>query len=269
MRITVITVCLNAVQTIEETIRSVLEQDWPDVEYIIVDGASTDGTMDIIAAYRQRLSLVISEPDRGLYDAMNKGVLHSTGKVLNFMNADDHFIAPDVLRRVAEAFEQHPQAMVIYGDCVVDEGDTQVLKRHPDSISRHLLGMIFMNQQSMFYRKAALDIVGSFDHGYRVYGDYDWNVRAFVARQLPHVHLPMPVCVFRRGGISGLPAYDRRSELKDIHRRRLSFWQRLRCWPVTFFAKVFRRLAMMVRRGIPSMPTYQSINAAPPHDHQS
>lgn len=243
MRITVITVCLNAADTIEQTIQSVLQQDYGDVEYIIVDGMSTDSTLDIINKYRDKIALLIREPDEGLYDAMNKGVLHSSGEIISFMNADDRFASPDVLRRMAEAFGQHPDKMIIYGDCIIGEGTAQVLKRHPDSIGKRSLGITWLNHQSIFYRRSAFDVVGLFDNGYPIYGDYDWNVRAFFVHRLSHLHLPVTVCIFRRGGISGGPWPGRIAQVRAIHKKHLSLRERLCCWPFTFVRKVSRRVA--------------------------
>src|SRR5512135_528741 len=102
MKFSIVTVCYNSVQTIEDTLRSVAAQTWPEVEHILVDGGSTDGTLAIIERYRQSLAKVISEPDHGIYDAMNKGVHASTGDVIGFLNADDFYAHAGVLGEVAK-----------------------------------------------------------------------------------------------------------------------------------------------------------------------
>lgn len=117
MKISVITVCYNAADVIERTIQSILSQTYGDVECIIVDGASKDGTAEIIRKYADRISKFISEPDRGIYDAMNKGIAMAEGDYINFMNAGDVFSSSDVLQRVADKAD--PGADVIYGHSTV------------------------------------------------------------------------------------------------------------------------------------------------------
>lgn len=98
-RVSVITVCLNSAATIERTIKSVLGQTYPDIEYIVVDGGSTDGTLNILDRYRDQIDRLISEPDHGVYDAMNKGIRSASGDWIHILNADDHYVGPDVLER--------------------------------------------------------------------------------------------------------------------------------------------------------------------------
>ena len=135
MRISVITVCFNAAATLTDAVQSVLSQvPSPeasfDLEYIVVDGGSTDGTLDVLAPFRDRIATLISEPDHGLYDAMNKGIRAATGDVVAILNADDVYASTDVLARVADTFRE-TDAEAVYGDLhYVDAHDlTQVLRR--------------------------------------------------------------------------------------------------------------------------------------------
>lgn len=113
MRISVVTVCYNAVEAIEKTILSVLDQTYPKIEYIIIDGGSTDGTVDIIKKYTDRLAYWVSEPDKGIYDAMNKGIAVATGEYINFMNAGDTFFSPKTLADFVPLIKR--DAIVAYG----------------------------------------------------------------------------------------------------------------------------------------------------------
>ena len=103
MRISVITVCFNSKETLEQTIKSVVGQEYEDKEYIVIDGGSTDGTVDILKKYAEQIAFWLSEPDEGIYDAMNKGIKHATGDVIAFLNSDDWY-EPDTLTRVAGYF---------------------------------------------------------------------------------------------------------------------------------------------------------------------
>jgi glycosyltransferase involved in cell wall biosynthesis len=117
LRISIITVCFNSAGTIKDTIESISLQDYPDVEHIIVDGGSTDSTVEILRAENQHISSWISEHDRGIYDAMNKGLKLATGDVVGFLNADDLYANPSVLTHIAQAFSD-PEIQACYGDLV-------------------------------------------------------------------------------------------------------------------------------------------------------
>ena len=130
MKVSLITVCFNSEKTIRCTIESVLSQKYQDIEYIIVDGASSDGTMDIVAEYGDRIARVISEPDKGIYDAMNKGVQAATGAIVGILNSDDYYQNGLVVSDVVEAFSQTEIDMV-FGDVVfVASGNLDVVRRH-------------------------------------------------------------------------------------------------------------------------------------------
>src|SRR4051812_38760078 len=101
LQISIITAVFNRARTLESAIRSVHGQDWPNVEHIVIDGGSTDGSMKIVEAHKARISKVVSERDSGLYDALNKGILHASGDIVGFMHADDEFASPHVLAKVA------------------------------------------------------------------------------------------------------------------------------------------------------------------------
>ena len=115
MKVSIITPCYNAAATIEETIRSVLDQQGVDLEYIVCDGGSTDGTADIIRRYESRLAWWVSERDRGQVDAINKGFTHATGDVLGFLNGDD-VLVPGALQKVCAAFANEPEAELVQGE---------------------------------------------------------------------------------------------------------------------------------------------------------
>ena len=120
MLISVVTVCYNAVNDIEKTIMSVLGQTYKNIEYIIIDGGSIDGTIDIINKYKEHISLFVSEPDKGIYDAMNKGLMKANGQWINFMNAGDTFASNSVISNIFGCNESDLiKYDVIYGDCIV------------------------------------------------------------------------------------------------------------------------------------------------------
>lgn len=178
--VSIITVCFNAEKHLEETIRSVLGQQYPHIEYIIIDGASRDGTLDIIHKYGDRISKVVSEPDAGLYDAMNKGLRHATGDYVFFLNADDALYAPDTLEKM---LEQCTDADAIYGEAlfVNEQGaplglrSAQTPHKTPAQLNwksfRH--GMNVSHQAFLLRRSLAED----YDLRYSVCADIDWMIR--------------------------------------------------------------------------------------------
>ncbi|RYX98905.1 glycosyltransferase, partial [bacterium] len=123
MKISIITVVYNNERTIEDAINSVLAQDYADIEYVIIDGNSSDGTTSIIKKYQDQIEIFISESDKGLYDAMNKGVLASTGDVIGILNSDDLYQDKFVISDIAEQFKSNPVCDIIYGDLVYVDKD--------------------------------------------------------------------------------------------------------------------------------------------------
>ena len=114
MKVSIVTVCYNSEETIRDTIESGLAQSYPDIEYIIVDGASSDSTMGIVEEYKNRISIAVSEPDKGIYDAMNKGIKLATGDVIGILNSDDFYQNNDVIRDVVNQFNLFPAADLVF-----------------------------------------------------------------------------------------------------------------------------------------------------------
>jgi glycosyltransferase involved in cell wall biosynthesis len=202
--LTIITVCYNAAGTIEETIRSVLDQTWKNIEYIIIDGASTDNTLNIVAKYRERINVVVSEKDAGLYDAMNKGLRLATGDYVLFLNADDTLYATDTLEK---AFARCPDADVIYGEAMfVNEAGKALGLRSvqtPHKVPRHLTwkslryGMV-VSHQAFIIRRALAE---PYNLEYRVCADIDWMIRC-LKKCRSACYVDGVISNFRVGGVS-------------------------------------------------------------------
>ncbi|MED7789177.1 glycosyltransferase family 2 protein [Francisella sp. 19X1-34] len=170
--VSVITVVYNAKELLEETILSVLNQSYKNVEYIIIDGGSTDGTLDIIKKYQDHISQYISEPDKGIYDAMNKGISLAKGQWLNFMNAGDCFYSNDVIERVFD--QEVPQDIgVVYGNTDIGH---KILKYKPDlNLKDMALGMMLCHQ-STFYK---LNDSIKYNLKYNICADQDFTMQYF------------------------------------------------------------------------------------------
>ena len=205
MKFSIITVCYNSAQTIEDTLRSVAAQAWPDIEHIIVDGASKDGTLGIIERYRQSISRVISEPDHGIYDAMNKGVHAATGDVIGFLNADDFYAHADVLGDVAKLMNrEHLDALFGNVEFFRPEKPTLAVRRYSSARFRpeRIAWGLMPAHPALFLRREVFQRVGPFRTDYRIAGDFEFIARAFGKNTLRYRHLPEVLVRMRTGGIS-------------------------------------------------------------------
>lgn len=178
-RISIVTPSFNASTFIERTIRSVVDQQYPALEYIVQDGASADDTIRIVERHRPLLSRIASESDRGQADALNRGFRHATGEILAYLNADD-LLLPGALDYVAAFFETHPEVDAVYGHRVlIDEHDREigrwVLPRHDDAV---LSWADYVPQETLFWRRRAWEAVGArFDDSFQFAMDWDLLVR--------------------------------------------------------------------------------------------
>ena len=182
-RVTVITVCLNAENSIEAALVSVAEQTYPRIEHLVIDGGSTDRTMELVGKYNNKVALIISEKDQGIYDAMNKGIRLSKGDIVYFLNADDRLHDPFVVSDVVAEFERRVEADIVYGKVVrvnvplriknTIDHDNFEYKVPRDRLKRS------NPQQCYFSRRRVFDAVGGFDQRYPVCGDYDWILRCW------------------------------------------------------------------------------------------
>jgi glycosyltransferase involved in cell wall biosynthesis len=198
-RISIITVSYNSVATIEETILSVVEQDYPTIEYIIIDGGSTDGTLDIIKKYESHLSYWQSSPDQNMYDAINKGLGKVSGQLWMSLNSDDYLASSQVVSIVATYYKRYGSTYgAYYGNIIKKKGNIFRPVRLFTANYSVLLASehcSFMPQPSTFLLKEVSDKVGMFDINYRYASDYDYFLR--VAYNYKIKHIPTNFTIFR------------------------------------------------------------------------
>jgi len=205
MKISIITVAYNAAATIGDTIRSVLEQDYPAIEYIVIDGASTDATLEVVNRYRDRIATVVSEPDAGIYDAMNKGIARATGDVVGILNADDFYIDSRVVSKVAEAFEDE-ETGAVFADLVYvkpDDLNRTVRRYHSGHFHPGKFAYGWMPAHPTFFlRKKYYDRFGLYKTDYKIAGDYELLIRMLYIHRIPYVYIPEVLIKMRVGGVS-------------------------------------------------------------------
>jgi glycosyltransferase involved in cell wall biosynthesis len=205
MKISIITVAFNAARTIADTLESVAAQVHPEIEHIVVEGASTDGTLEIIKRHGKRVTRIISESDHGIYDAMNKGMHAATGDVIGFLNADDIYAHQNVLTTVVDLME-HEYLDALYGDVEFFRTGYHACTLRRYSSSRFRPDRIAWGwmpaHPALFVRREVFQRVGGFRTDYRIAGDYEFVARAFGKNSLRYLHLPEVLVRMRTGGIS-------------------------------------------------------------------
>jgi glycosyltransferase involved in cell wall biosynthesis len=203
MKVSIITVCLNSAETIEDAMKNVLGQTYKDIEYIVVDGGSTDGTIDIILRNKERISKFISGPDKGIYDAMNKGIRLSTGEIIAVLNSDDVYFDETVVGRMVE-FIQNNNLDAAYGDLLyVDSKDTSRTTRFwkPGDYREGAFyyGWVIPHP-TFFCRKRIFEKYGYFNENFQVAADFELMLRFIEKHQISVGYLPKLIVKMRTGG---------------------------------------------------------------------
>jgi glycosyltransferase len=236
LRVSIVTVSYNSAATIADTLRSVRQQSHSDIEHIIVDGGSTDGTLAIVQREGCHLARVLSEPDSGIYDAMNKGLRLASGDFVGFLNSDDVLADRDALSRLADTVLRSG-ADAVFGDLVyVRPDDLGVVVRHWQcgEFSRRGLRLGWMPPHPTFYvRRSLLAGIGEFDTTLRIAADYDFMLRTLARPGIAAVRIPGLMVRMRTGGISNrsLSMLWRKSseDLRALRRSGVGGWPTLIC----------------------------------------
>lgn len=202
MKISIITVCLNAKDTIENTFLSVFNQTYKNFELIVIDGGSTDSTLEVIDKYKG-ISHFVSEPDSGIYDAMNKGIKLASGDFIFFLNANDVFYNEQVLENVVNAIKKNNDAKILFGDINYiseDKKTSQILRfdKIKDDFSL-ILGNIC--HQCIFYHKSLFEEFGLYSNQFKIYQDWDFNIKCLVQNKVQAIYLPLVISNFQLGGL--------------------------------------------------------------------
>lgn len=205
MKVSIITVVYNNQATLDHAIHSVLSQDYPDIEYIIIDGGSTDKTVEIIQSYPDQISQWISEPDQGIFDAMNKGIKLATGDIIGILNSDDFYADDQVISRVVAEFKTK-QVDSVFADLVFVKPDNlnQVVRYyssanfHPD---RFAWGWM-QAHPTFFVKREIYQKYDLFKTDYQIAADYELSIRFLAKHQISYSYIPQVLVKMRTGGVS-------------------------------------------------------------------
>jgi len=213
--LSIITVVRNCEETIEETILSIINQNYQNIEYIIIDGMSTDNTLDIIKKYEKHITYWVSEPDKGIYDAMNKGIQLATGDWINFMNAGDYFFNNTTISLVvSEIIKQNFD--IIYGNFIALDNSTNTkLLIAARSIHSIVKGSVF-SHQSCFIKSDILKI-NNFDLKYKIAADYNQILLLYLSGKIFH-HIELPLAIMTIDGLSYSNIDTYKEQAKIIHK---------------------------------------------------
>tara|TARA_R110002051_G_scaffold184787_1_gene254014 strand:- start:397 stop:1146 length:750 start_codon:yes stop_codon:yes gene_type:complete len=204
MKISIITVCFNSITTLEDTIKSVISQTYQDIEYIVIDGGSTDGTLDLIHKYKKHINKTVSEPDKGIFDAMNKGVKMATGDIVGLINSDDLFDSNQVIEKVMKVFNSNPQLDSLYADLYyVSQTDTNKTIRHWVTGRKKSFHKGWHPGHPTFYvKKNIYDTKGLYNIDLTLAADFEIMLRFIEKYKISTYYLKEPLVRMRLGGAS-------------------------------------------------------------------
>lgn len=205
MKVSIITSCFNREGTIAQTIESVLEQDYPNIEYIIIDGASKDNSLQIIRKYEHRITKIISEPDKGMYEAINKGLKLATGDIVGLLHSDDFFFSKSVISDIVATFKQSNADLVYGNGLYVDPENTNLVVRNWISGNykrwKVKCGWLPLHP-TVYIRKKLIERIGLYDESYRIAADSEFLIRYLYKTNIQISYLNQYIVRMRMGGLS-------------------------------------------------------------------
>lgn len=241
MKVTLITIVYNSRESIEKCINSVLSQAYPNIEYIVVDGGSTDGTQELIEPYKERLAYYISEKDQGMYNALNKGITKATGDVIGILHSDDVFFDAFSVQKVVAKFADSDADLVYAKGIYVDRENEQLVKRIYSSkpFKKRFLNFGWIPlHTTIFVKNTIFDTYGLYEEGYQIASDYEISLRWFTNIAIRKVYLNEWLVKMRLGGKSTTVSLQRKKSEEDltiIHKFQL-------LGVVTLFFKIARKI---------------------------
>ena len=201
--LSIITINRNNANGLDKTIQSVINQSYEDFEYIVIDGNSTDHSIDIIKKYNSNINYWVSETDKGIYNAMNKGIAKANGNYVLFLNSGDYLVNSDVLKSV---FEKQQTADIIYGNMQIDWGNGKITSgKMPVKITFKQMYLDTLWHPVSFIKKTLFDKYGLYNETYKVVADYDFFFKAIIINNVTTYHINVDIAMYNLNGLSSLP----------------------------------------------------------------
>lgn len=244
MKVSIITVCYNSENAIEKTIQSVLSQDYKDIEYIIIDGNSKDKTLEIIKKYSSKISKIVSEPDKGIYDAINKGIVYSSGNIIGLLHADDKFLNNHVITEIVKTLK-YTNSDAVYGDLQYLKGDKIFRNWTSGEFDKSKFKWGWMPPHPTFYcKKSCFDNFGLYNTSLSISADYELMLRFLYKNNCTVDYLPQVLIQMQVGGKSNATVSNR---LKANKEDKLA-WKinNLKPYWFTFLLKPLRKLGQFL-----------------------
>ncbi len=247
MKVSIITIAYNSEETIEDTIKSVVNQSYKDIEYIIIDGGSKDGTLDIVNRYKEKISIIVSEPDKGIYDAMNKGVNLASGDLVGILNSDDIYAEEEVIQNIVDTVGDYDS---VYADLVyVDRDNTDKVTRYwksgPYKEGAFKKGWM-PPHPTFFLKKSVYDKYGIYNLKLKSAADYELMLRMLHKHNISTTYLPRVITKMRVGGQSNVTLANR---LKANKEDRMAWTMNgLKPGPFTLTAKPIRKIGQFLKK---------------------
>jgi len=248
MKVSIITIAYNSAETIEDTIKSIITQDYSNIEYIIIDGGSTDKTLSIVDKFKDSITTIISEPDKGIYDAMNKGVQNATGDIVGILNSDDIYANKKVVTHIVKAIGNKDS---IYADLVyVDRDNTDKITRYWKS-GKYRKGIFKKGwmppHPTFFIRKSCYDQYGTYNLRLKSAADYELMLRMLHKHNISVTYLQEVITKMRVGGQSNVTLLNRLNANKED---RLAWViNDLKPGPLTLIMKPIRKISQFFKKG--------------------
>lgn len=240
MKVSIITACKNAELTIEDTIRSITKQTYSNIEHIIIDGISEDNTRELVKKYPDTVTKFISEPDTGVYDAMNKGIKHSTGDILLFLNADDVLINENVIEIVAKEFKSNKSEILLGNIIFLDKYTGAIYAMKQDFVDKIKLISSTIFHPATFFRREAFEKYGYYNEENKITSDYEWYLNYFIKNNGKFKYIDTPISIFSIGGLSSSEKY---SKIHDEERKLIQekFFSKSELKTIKILLKLFPR----------------------------
>ena len=221
MKVSIITVCLNSEKTLEKTIKSVINQDYKNIEYIIIDGGSNDETLNILQKHKDKISKIVSEKDNGIYDGINKGIKNATGDIISLIHGNDIFVDKNVITKIVNNFKKNSSYDVILADLAFKKNldDKKITRYYSAKNFRPWMLKIGFSPPhlSAFFKAKVYEQVGLYKIKYRIAGDFDYFVKCFLRYKIKFTYLEECLIFMSSGGTSGKNIFSYLTSSKEIN----------------------------------------------------